>query len=77
MPTYEYMCDSCKKQQEIVQKASDKPLTVCPICHKESLRRLVAKSVSLQFKGSGFYINDYAKQNDKPPACDKGGCGCK
>lgn len=72
MPTYVYECSSCKKKHEIMQKITEEPLKVCPDCKKETLVRIIPDSVSIQFKGSGFYINDYGKGCDNP-----GGCGCK
>jgi len=85
MPTYEYHCDACGKTQEIVHSIKDDAKTVCPLCHKEALRRILPKNVSLQFKGTGFYITDYAdkgKSESKPEdppqgGCHKGPCGCK
>jgi putative FmdB family regulatory protein len=60
MPTYEYGCQKCGRQHEIVQKISDKALTRCPTC-KGKLTRLLSAS-ALQFKGSGWYVTDYAKK---------------
>lgn len=74
MPTYRYKCDACQKEQEIEQKISEAPLTACPFCNKESFKRIPPKEVSIQFKGSGFYINDYP---DKPKDGGGGGCGRK
>lgn len=66
MPIYEYECQSCHKHVEVLQKISDPPLTSCDEC-KGSLHRIVSAS-GLIFKGSGFYINDYArKKQDGPP----------
>ncbi len=83
MPTYVYLCSSCKKKHEIVQKITADALTLCPSCGKETLARTVPDSVAIQFKGSGFYINDYAqnKASSAPPDvkkdCGKSDCGCK
>ncbi|MCE5294383.1 MAG: hypothetical protein LLF94_07185 [Chlamydiales bacterium] len=71
MPTYCYRCQSCNKEQEIVQKMSDEPIKECPFCHQEAFKRVPPKQVSIQFKGSGFYITDYTKKNTP----DGGGCG--
>lgn len=59
MPLYEYECEKCATRTEVVQKFSDAPLTVCESCGG-SLRKLIS-SPAIQFKGSGFYITDYAK----------------
>ncbi|MDI6845319.1 MAG: zinc ribbon domain-containing protein [Candidatus Saccharicenans sp.] len=61
MPLYEYRCANCQKEFEVLQKVSDEPLTVCPECGG-SLRRLIS-SPAIQFKGSGWYITDYALKN--------------
>lgn len=59
MPLYEYKCDRCEKVIEVIQKFSDAPLTVHEGCGG-SLEKLFS-SPAFQFKGSGFYITDYAK----------------
>jgi putative FmdB family regulatory protein len=62
MPLYEYECESCKKRFERIQKFSDPPVDVCPNCGKGPVRKLLS-SPAIQFKGSGFYITDYAKKS--------------
>ncbi len=61
MPLYEYQCDACEHRFEKIQKFSDPLETTCPKCggvvHK------LASSPASQFKGSGFYITDYAKKD--------------
>jgi putative FmdB family regulatory protein len=61
MPIYEYRCDKCGKEIEKIQKVSDSPCQKCPHCGG-ALRKMVS-SPSFQFKGSGFYVNDYGKKN--------------
>ena len=56
MPTYEYRCDSCEKNFDVVQSFHDDPLTSCPTCG--SPVRKVFGNVGIVFKGSGFYKND-------------------
>ena len=61
MPLYEYHCDTCGHRFEHIQKFSDPLLTVCPKCDGE-LRKLVS-SPAFQFKGTGWYVTDYAKKD--------------
>ncbi len=62
MPLYEYECDACGRRFEVIhQKFSDAPVDVCKECGKGPVRRLLS-SPAIQFKGSGFYITDYAKK---------------
>ena len=44
MPTYEYECKSCEHHFEIEQSIKDDPLTMCPNCHEDFLRRLISKT---------------------------------
>lgn len=65
MPLYEYECDQCGHRFEAIQKFSDPPLAACPKCggpvHK------MQSAPAFQFKGSGWYVTDYAKK-DQPSA---------
>jgi putative FmdB family regulatory protein len=61
MPLYEYECDSCGHRFEVIQKFSDAPIEKCPKCGS-TVRKLMS-SPAIQFKGSGWYINDYAKKD--------------
>ena len=61
MPLYEYECDACGRRFEVIQKYSDAPVEVCRECGKGPVRRLLS-SPAIQFKGSGWYITDYAKK---------------
>ena len=60
MPLYEYECDACGGRFEVIQKFSETTET-CRNCGKGPVRRL-ASSPAIQFKGSGFYITDYAQK---------------
>ena len=60
MPLYEYQCDACGHRFEHIQKFSDPLLTVCPKCG-DMIRKLVS-SPAFQFKGTGWYVTDYAKK---------------
>ena len=66
MPLYEYRCHKCGGTFETIQKFSDEPLTVHEGCGGEVERLLSAPS--LQFKGSGWYVNDYGRGNGNSPA---------
>ncbi|MEV4020602.1 FmdB family zinc ribbon protein [Nonomuraea angiospora] len=56
MPTYQYACNDCGEQLEVVQKFTDDALTICPAC--EGNLRKVFSAVGIVFKGSGFYRTD-------------------
>jgi putative FmdB family regulatory protein len=59
LPTYEYHCDSCDQNFDVVQSFQDDPLTSCPTCG--SPVRKVFGNVGIVFKGAGFYKNDSRK----------------
>ena len=50
---------------EHFQSMSDDPLTECPECNKDSLRRVISGGTGLIFKGSGYYLTDYKNKKDK------------
>jgi putative FmdB family regulatory protein len=58
MPLYEYKCHSCGEKFEVIQKFSDTPLAVHDKCGG-AVERLISPS-ALKFKGSGWYVTDYA-----------------
>lgn len=64
MPTYEYECNQCKFHFELLQNINEPPAERCPKCGGK-VRRLISGGAGLIFKGSGFYITDY-KKNDAP-----------
>jgi putative FmdB family regulatory protein len=59
MPIYEYECRKCKSHTEAFQKITDKPLTKCRKCGGR-LEKVIS-APAIQFKGSGWYVTDYAK----------------
>ncbi len=67
MPTYEYRCDECDRNFDVVQSFEDDPLTRCPTC--DAPVRKVFGSVGIVFKGAGFYktdSRDSARRKDAP-----------
>ncbi len=68
MPLYEYRCNKCGEHVERIQKFSDPPLAKCEKCGGK-LERLIS-SPAIQFKGSGWYVTDYAHKNSAPAGSD-------
>ncbi|RPJ00117.1 MAG: zinc ribbon domain-containing protein [Candidatus Aminicenantes bacterium] len=64
MPIYEYQCKTCHEVCEVLQKAKDKPPEKCPKCGGPMVKRI--SSPAIQFKGSGWYVTDYAKKSSTP-----------
>jgi putative FmdB family regulatory protein len=60
MPLYEYQCDACGFRFEVIQRFSDAPLESCQSC-SGPVRKLLSPP-AIQFKGSGWYITDYARK---------------
>jgi putative FmdB family regulatory protein len=58
MPLYEYECQGCGQRTETLQRMAEAPLTVCPECGGP-LKKLVSRG-GFAFKGSGWYVTDYA-----------------
>ena len=65
MPLYEYRCKSCGHTFEKIQSFSAPEEKECPICHGEVERLISAPAI--QFKGSGWYVSDYAGKNKSGP----------
>ncbi len=61
MPLYEYQCDACGQRFEVIQKFSDPAPEQCAKCGKGPVHRQLS-SPAIQFKGSGWYITDYAQK---------------
>jgi len=64
MPTYEYECEKCHHQFEQLQKITDEPVKVCPICGGK-VKRLISGGGGFLFKGNGFYTTDYRSESYK------------
>ena len=67
MPIYEYECDHCGHRFERMQRFSDPRVRKCPECGKHKVQRLISPP-AIRFKGSGWYVTDYA---DKGQAKEK------
>jgi putative FmdB family regulatory protein len=70
VPLYEYQCDQCGRF-EVIQKFSDAPLASCPTCAREVQKQVSAPAI--QFKGTGWYITDYARKNSGSSSKGEGG----
>ena len=68
MPLYEYQCARCGRF-EVIRKFSDPPLTACPTCGGEIQK--LASAPAIQFKGTGWYITDYARKSTGGEASGK------
>jgi len=58
MPIYEYCCDQCSHDLEVLQKIAEEPLRFCPECGGESLKKQVSAS-GFRLKGTGWYETDF------------------
>ncbi len=76
MPIYEYECEACGNRFELIQRLSDEPVVICPRCGEPKVHKLMS-SPAIQFKGSGFYINDYAKKGSGEPSKSAGAAESK
>jgi putative FmdB family regulatory protein len=74
MPLYEYQCEKCGHRFEKIQKFSDKMVKKCPVCGGPVEQMISAPAV--QFKGSGWYVTDYANKSHAP-ASDGGSSEAK
>jgi putative FmdB family regulatory protein len=72
MPIYEYVCQSCNRKTEAIQRVGERPLKICPHCGGKLKKAFSAPAI--QFKGSGWYVSDYAgargEQKAKEAAAD-------
>ncbi|HEY4720087.1 MAG TPA: FmdB family zinc ribbon protein [Candidatus Methylomirabilis sp.] len=63
MPIYEYRCEVCGHTFEVIQKFSDAPIAACVVCSGAVYR--VLSPPALVFKGTGWYVTDYAQPDRK------------
>ena len=73
MPLYEYECDACGGRFEVIQKFSE-TTEQCRKCGKGPVKRLTS-SPAIQFKGTGWYITDYAQKGKSGAESSGGGEG--
>ena len=69
MPIYEYQCEACDHKMDKLQKLSDEPLKVCPICNEPMLNKLVS-AAGFRLKGGGWYETDFKTGKKKNVAGD-------
>ncbi|HEY0916717.1 MAG TPA: zinc ribbon domain-containing protein [Solimonas sp.] len=73
MPIYEYVCQDCGVETEIMQRISDAPETDCPSCGKAALTKVVS-AAGFRLSGGGWYETDFKSGNKKNLTADaKGG----
>jgi putative FmdB family regulatory protein len=72
MPIYEYRCQSCGHEFETIQKIADAPLTTCPACAQETLRKKVS-AAGFRLKGGGWYETDFKAGKKRNVAGESGG----
>ena len=70
MPIYEYKCQKCGHYFEALQRISEEPLSTCPECKKNALKKLVS-APHFRLKGEGWYETDFKKDNQKNLAENK------
>ena len=73
MPLYEYQCNVCSHRFELIQKFSDPLASECPTCGGP-VRKLLS-SAAIQFKGTGWYVTDYARKGQTDAPTGKDGAG--
>ena len=64
MPIYEFQCQSCGNQVEVLQKMSDDPLKDCDACGKPEMKKMVS-AAAFRLSGSGWYETDFKSGNKK------------
>lgn len=71
MPIYEYVCDACGFEKDVLQKMSDTPLKACPSCEADAFRKRIS-AAGFRLSGTGWYETDF-KTGSKKNLADKGG----
>jgi putative FmdB family regulatory protein len=70
VPLYEYLCKVCHHRFEKIQKFSDPLVTECPECGEDEVEKVIS-APAVQFKGSGWYVTDYAKKGSSQGSSTK------
>ena len=77
MPTYQYRCKECGREQEVFQRMTEDALTMCPKCGEETFERVISAEGGFLLKGSGFHKSDYTAEScesGEAGACPTGTC---
>ncbi len=64
MPIYEYRCERCGHELEKLQRSDEPPITECPACHQQALKKLVS-AAGFRLKGQGWYETDFKHSGRK------------
>lgn len=73
MPLYEYECVKCGHRFEKIEPVSASTTKKCPKCGAKAERQIAAPAI--QFKGSGWYVTDYAGKSSGSSTAESGGDG--
>ena len=69
MPIYEYVCSACGLEKDFIQRMSADPLTTCPACQGETLRKKIS-AAGFRLKGTGWYETDFKTGSKKNLAAE-------
>ena len=69
MPIYEYVCSACGLEKDFIQRMSANPLTTCPACQGETLRKKIS-AAGFRLKGTGWYETDFKTGSKKNLAAE-------
>jgi putative FmdB family regulatory protein len=72
MPLYEYECSQCGHRFELIQRFADPPAETCVACGKGPVHKLLS-APAVHFKGTGWYVTDYAKKGSGAAGKTEGG----
>ncbi|XOV84445.1 MAG: FmdB family zinc ribbon protein [bacterium] len=72
MPIYEYRCDNCGHELEVMQKLSEDPLKTCPKCSNDALTKRIS-AAGFRLKGGGWYETDFKSGKKKNVSGTEGG----